>query len=155
MRSKHIQQIRLNTCQECYVLQALGRLEKHCQRAGSHHSRPARSGSEGTAGGRQFESSSEKEVDPLVRHECTQLVRPRQGFSADRPTLLGIVARLCLAGGNLGKQRDKVLVLCRNTLTHHSRPLATHLSQHCLNMVLVEQWKDLRYIQRESNRHSH
>ena len=45
------------------------------------------------------------------RQECTQLVRPRQGFSADRPTLLGIVARLCLAGGNLGKQRDKVLPL--------------------------------------------
>ena len=51
------------------------------------------------------------------RRECTQLVRPRQGFSADRPTLLGIVARLCLAGGNL---------VCRKV----SLALRTHLMQY-------------------------
>ena len=59
------------------------------------------------------------------RQECAQLLRPRQGFSADRPTLLGIVARLCLAGGNLGKQRDKVLP-CRKV----SLALRTHLMQY-------------------------
>ena len=43
------------------------------------------------------------------RQDCTQLlVRSRQGFPADRPTLLGVVAgRHCLAGGNLSKQREK------------------------------------------------
>ena len=93
---------------------ALGRLEKHCQWAGSRHCPAARARKRNTTsplnieGGRQFESSSEKEVDSFFPNmnagqNCSQLlVRSRQGFPADRPALLGVVAgRHCLAGGNL------------------------------------------------------
>ena len=57
-------------------------------------------------GGRQFESSSEKEVDSFFPNmnagqNCSQLlVRSRQSFPADRPTLLVVAGRPCLAGDN-------------------------------------------------------